>query len=134
MTRRAEENAMNKFLTLTALLAVTALPMVAPAQAAEGSRLKCVRLMSIDDSPVINESTVLLKMKSGQVHYKRIDLAAPCTGIDYQGFSHQTGYDELCTSDTLIPNVPGGGVCKIKDIVDIGDTEAKDLMAHHGKK
>jgi hypothetical protein len=121
---------MNKFLTMSALLAATALlPMAA--QAADGQRLKCVKLSSMDDSPVINERTVLIKMKIGNVHYKRMDLAAPCTGIEYQGFAHQTGYDELCTSDTLTPLATGGGVCKIKDIVDISDSEAKELMTKH---
>ena len=124
---------MKKLVMLSALLAATALlPMGAHAQ--DRSKLECINLMSVDDTPVINDHTVLIKMRAGEVRYKRMDLAAPCTGIDYQGFSHQTGYNELCTSDTLTPNVPGGGVCKIKDIVNISDAEAKDLMSHHGKK
>src|SRR6478736_2834449 len=111
-----QENAMTKLIALSALLAATALlPM--GAQAADEQRLKCVKLMSVDDSPVINDRTVLIKMKTGQVRFKRMDLAGPCTGIEFQGFAHQTGYDELCTSDTLTPLVTGGGVCKIKDIV-----------------
>ncbi|MBX7200438.1 MAG: hypothetical protein K1X51_13815 [Rhodospirillaceae bacterium] len=95
---------------------------------ADGKPLTCINLMSMGDTPVINETTVLIHMKAGNTKYKRMDLAGPCNGIEYKGFSHQSSYNELCTSDTLISNVTPGAVCKIDKIVDISDTEAKDLM------
>jgi hypothetical protein len=121
---------MNKILTLSALLAATALLPMAAHAADDSTKLSCINLMSVDDTPVINDRTILVKLKAGDVKYKRIDLAAPCTGIDFNGFSHNTSYNELCSSDTLTPRVTGGGVCKISKIVDISDTEAKELMAH----
>ncbi len=112
-----------------AALAVSALTAPAMARdAADGKPLTCINLMSMGNTPVINETTVLIHMKSGATNYKRMDLAGPCNGIEYKGFAHHTGYNELCTSDTLISNATPGAVCKIDKIVDISDTEAKDLM------
>jgi hypothetical protein len=124
---------MTKMLTLSALLAATTLLPMAAHAAEKSSKLECINLMSVDETPVINDHTILVKMKAGDVKYKRIDLAAPCTGIDFNGFSHRTGYNELCSSDTLTPRVTGGGVCKISHIVDISDNEAQDLMSQHKK-
>ena len=112
-----------------AALAVSALATPAMARdAADGKPLTCISLMSMGETPVINERTVLVKMKTGAVNYKRMDLAGPCNGIEYQGFGHQTGYNELCTSDTLVSLATPGTICKIDRIVDISDTEAKDLL------
>lgn len=112
-----------------AAFAVSALATPAMARdAGNGKPLTCVNLMSMGETPIINETTVLIHMKTGDTNYKRMDLAGPCNGIEYKGFSHQTGYNELCTSDTLISNATPGAVCKIDKIVDISDTEAKDLL------
>lgn len=105
--------------------------LAAPAMArdgADGKPLKCINLMSMGDTPVINERTILIEMKGGPSKYKRMDLAGPCNGIEYKGFAHQTGYNELCTSDTLTSLATPGAVCKIQDITDISDTEAKELL------
>ena len=113
------------------LAALAACALTAPAMArdsADGKPLNCINLMSMGETPIINERTVLIKMKSGATNYKRMDLAGPCNGIEYKGFAHQTGYNELCTSDTLTSLATPGAVCKIDKIVDISDTEAKDLL------
>lgn len=105
--------------------------LAAPALArdgADGKPLKCINLMSMGETPVINDRTVLIEMKAGPGKYKRMDLAGPCSGIEYKGFAHQTGYNELCTSDTLTPLATPGAVCKIQDISDISDSEAKELL------
>lgn len=116
-------------LVVSAPLAATTLASQAMARDdANGKPLTCINLMSMGETPVINETTVLVKMKAGASGYKRMDLAGPCNGIEYQGFSHQTGYNELCTSDTLVSNATPGTICKIDKIVDISDAEAKDLM------
>lgn len=112
-----------------AAFAVASLATPAMARdAADGKPLTCINLMSMGDTPVINETTVLVHMKSGPTNYKRMDLAGPCNGIEYKGFAHQSNYNELCTSDTLTSLATPGAVCKIDKIVDINDTEAKDLM------
>ena len=95
----------------------------------DGKPMVCINLMSMDDSPVINDHTILVKMKGGKVPYKRIDLAGPCSGIDYKGFAHDTNYNELCSSDTLT-SLAEGAVCKIDQIVDISAADAKELMSH----
>jgi hypothetical protein len=110
------------------LAAFAVCAIAAPAMAAETGRTSCIKLMSVGETPVINERTILIKMKSGSQNYKRMDLAGPCSGIEYKGFAHQTGYDELCTSDTLTSLGTPGAVCKIDKIVDISDAEAKDLL------
>lgn len=118
-------------LTKLSLAALAACALAAPAMArdgADGKPLTCINLMSMGETPVINERTVLIKMKGGSTNYKRMDLAGPCNGIEYKGFAHQTGYNELCTSDTLTSLGTPGAVCKIDKIVDISDAEAKDLM------
>ncbi len=112
-----------------AALAVSTLATPAMARdAADGKPLTCINLMSMGETPVINERTVLVKMKTGATNYKRMDLAGPCNGIEYKGFGHQTGYNELCTSDTLTSLATPGTICKIDRIVDITDAEAKDLL------
>ena len=121
---------MNLIAKLTmAAFAVSALASPAMARdAADGRALTCINLRSMGESPVINERTVLVKMKTGASNYKRMDLAGPCSGIEYKGFGHQTGYNELCTSDTLVSLATPGAVCKIDRIVDISDDEAKELL------
>ena len=119
-------------ISLAALFTVGAVGAAAlPAAArdgADGKPLKCINLMSMGQTPVINDRTILIEMKTGPGKYKRMDLAGPCNGIEYKGFAHQTGYNELCTSDTLTSLGTPGAVCKIKDISDISDSEAKDLL------
>lgn len=105
--------------------------LTAPAMArdaADGKPLTCINLMSMGETPVIDERTVLVRMKAGATNYKRMDLAGPCNGIEYKGFAHQSNYNELCTSDTLVSIATPGAVCKIERIVDISDAEAKDLL------
>ncbi len=114
-----------------AVSAFAAASVSSPAMArdgADGKALTCINLMSMGDTPVIDERTVLVHMKTGAVNYKRMDLAGPCNGIEYKGFAHQSGYNELCTSDTLVSNATPGTICKIDKIVDISDAEAKDLL------
>lgn len=113
------------------LAAFAAAALAAPAMArdaADGRPLTCINLMAMGDTPVIDERTVLVRMKAGATNYKRMDLAGPCNGIEYKGFAHQANYNELCTSDTLVSLATPGAICKIDKIVDITDTEAKDLL------
>ncbi len=96
-----------------------------------GDKQMCVALQSVDQTPVIDDSTILIKMKGGR-DFKRIDLMSPCSGLKIQGgFSHETSTNDLCTSDPLRVLRSGGSVCMIKQIVTIDKAEAKALEARH---
>ena len=88
----------------------------------------CIRLSSIDDSPAIDEKTILIKLKSSH-QFKRIDLVSTCAGLTFSGFSHKTPEDMLCKSNPLHVNQIGGMTCMIDKIVDISEAEAKTLEA-----
>ncbi|TAL02452.1 MAG: hypothetical protein EPO08_07130 [Rhodospirillaceae bacterium] len=97
-----------------------------------GDTQMCVPLMQIDSTPVINDSTILIKMKQKGA-FKRIDLMAPCGGLNMgNGFVHTTSTNDLCTSDPLRVNEPmgtgTGATCMIKQIVTISADEAKALQ------
>lgn len=93
------------------------------------ARTACIPLRSIDQSPVVNDTTIVLKLKNSS--YKRIDLIAPCSGLKLTGgFSHLTHSDDLCASSTLFVNDQMGVTCSIRQIVDISADEAKTLTAH----
>ena len=126
-----------KLLLLPAALLAAGVALTSPASAEDTNsrqRLQCINLMSMGDTPIINDHTILVKMKFGKPNYKRIDLMAPCPDIGWKGFTHNAeSYNELCTSDPLIVNAVPGETCMIKQIVDISDSEAKDLItqSHH---
>jgi hypothetical protein len=107
--------------------------LVAAAAKAEGENVgdtqMCVRLQYIDQTPVIDNKTILVKMK-GRGGYKRIDLVNTCGGLKIQGgFSHSSSINQLCTSDPLRVLEPIGSTCMIDKIVTIDEAEAKMLLA-----
>lgn len=107
----------------TAIVLAASFPSLA--QAADD--ISCVRLSQIDQSPAVNDRTILLKMRDRS--FKRIDLMGPCSGLVMNGFVHKTSTDDLCKMDTLRVNEPVGSVCLIDKIVDITAEEAKALQA-----
>ena len=116
------------------LLAVTALLVFGATGArAEGEnvgdRQQCIRTSAIDGTPVIDNRTILVKMKGKGL--KRIDLANECSGLKIQGgFSYSTSTNDLCISNTLSVLTSGAGsTCMIKQIVTIDEAEAKALMS-----
>lgn len=107
--------------------------LAAAAVKAEGANVgetqQCIRLQSIDQTPVIDNKTILVKMK-GKSGYKRIDLVNNCSGLKIEGgFSHSTSINQLCTSDPLRVIGPVGSTCLIEKIVTIDEAEAKMLLA-----
>ena len=88
----------------------------------------CLRLSQIDQTPVIDDRTILVKMKTGN-DYRRIDLRGTCPSLRMSGFAHQTPSDDLCTSTVLTVRSPGASICTIERIVKIDRTEADALMA-----
>ena len=92
------------------------------------SRQTCIYLKAIDQSPVVDDSTILVKLKNNQ--YKRIDLVSPCLGLKLAGgFDHLTSSGDLCTTDTLHVRDQSGMTCGIRQIVDISPNEANALTA-----
>jgi len=132
---------MNRSLLLStlALLVIgavaAALPPAVASTGSDGRDIKCINLMSMGDTPVIDDRTILVKMKAGKVNYKRIDLAAPCPDLRWGGFSYtQDSYNELCTAYSLKVRAMPGEICKIADITDISDEEANQLLSHKNRK
>ncbi len=107
--------------------------LAAAAAKADGDKIgdtqQCIQLNYIDSTPVIDNSTILVKMKAGG-GYKRIDLVNKCSGLKIEGgFSHSTSINQLCTSDPLKVIGPVGSMCMIDKIVTIDEAEAKALLA-----
>ncbi|MSO96640.1 MAG: hypothetical protein EXR11_00260 [Rhodospirillaceae bacterium] len=107
--------------------------LAAAAVKAEGENVgdtqQCIRLQYIDSTPVIDNQTILVKMK-GKGGYKRIDLLNKCSGLKIQGgFGHSTSINQLCKSDPLVVLEPVGSTCLIDKIVTIDKAEAKALLA-----
>lgn len=119
---------------LMATFAVSAgLVLAAAAARAEGENIgdtqQCIRLQYIDQTPVIDNKTILVKMR-GNGGYKRIDLLNNCSGLKIQGgFGYSTSINQLCKSDALKVLEPIGSTCLIDQIVTIDEAEAKALMA-----
>jgi len=94
-----------------------------------GDTQQCLYLANIDQTPVIDDNTILAKMK-GRGGYKRIDLVNKCVGLRISdGFSYATSTQQLCIQDALRVFSGGGEFCAIKQIVTIDDNEAKGLLA-----
>lgn len=87
---------------------------------------ECIELSAIQESPAIDDRTILVKL-AGTDNYKRIDLLGTCPGLTMSGFTHKTPEGRLCRSDALNVRQPGGVTCKIDKIVTIGAEEAKAL-------
>lgn len=117
-----------KSIAALAILATTAISVTpALADGHEEKTQQCIRLQSIDQTPVIDNQTILVEMKGGT--YKRIDLLNRCSGLKIEGgFSHSTSINSLCIQDSLRV-LRSGGICMIKQIVDISEEEAKELKA-----
>jgi hypothetical protein len=93
-----------------------------------GDTQQCIHTQYIDQTPVIDNRTILVKMKGKR--YKRIDLLNNCSGLKLQGgFGYSTSINQLCTSDPLTVLEPIGATCLIDKIVTIDEAEAKALMA-----
>lgn len=119
----------HEFLTAIALsTALVTATFPALADNHEEKTNQCIRLQAIDQTPVIDNKTILVEMKGGT--YKRIDLLNRCSGLKIEGgFSHSTSINQLCIQDSLRV-LRSGGICMIKQIVDITEEEAKELKAN----
>jgi hypothetical protein len=86
---------------------------------------QCIRLQDIDQTPVIDNKTILVEMRGNK--YKRIDLLNRCSGLKIEGgFSYSTSINQLCIQDSLRV-LRAGTVCMIDQIVDITPEQAQAL-------
>ncbi len=114
-------------LALAAILALGAGATSAVAQDAVGSTQKCVRLSDIRESPIVDDKTIVLKMR-GRDEFKRVDMRGTCSGMKFSGIGHSTPTGELCTSNAITVLQPAGANCMIEQIVTIDKAEADTLL------
>ena len=107
--------------------------LAGPASAEPGDEQQCIRLAFIDETPVIDNQTILVEMK-GNGGYKRIDLLNRCSGLKIEGgFGYSTSINKLCKQDRLTV-LRAGTPCMIDKIVDITEEEAEELMDRKYKR
>jgi hypothetical protein len=102
------------------------------ANAASGDRIgenqMCIMSNYIEDTPVIDAHTILVRMNPGR-GYKRIDLAEDCPSlVDDKHVAFATSINRLCVRDAV--RGASSQSCTIAKIVTIGEDEARALMAH----
>jgi hypothetical protein len=108
-------------------LAVILLPLALVSGAAFAADNTCLPLSQIGESPVINDTTILLKLKNGE--FRRVDMRGRCPSLKMSGFAHKTPSDDFCTSTVITVRGPTRGPCMIERIVPIDRAEADALMA-----
>ena len=104
---------------------------VSPAVAAEkvGSVQMCIMSNYIEETPVIDNRTILVRMNPGR-GYKRIELETDCnTMSDGKTLAFDTSVNRLCVQDTLNAHEDSGHACTISKIVTIDADEAQELMS-----
>lgn len=104
-----------------------------PVMAEPGEEQQCIRLAFIDETPVIDNQTILVEMK-GNGGYKRIDLLNRCSGLKIEGgFAYSTSINRLCKQDRLTV-LRAGTPCMIEKIINITEDEAEELMDRKYKR
>lgn len=122
-----------KYASPIALMAIAALGLGltsggAAAASAVGETQRCIRLMQIDESPIIDDRTILVKLR-GNSGFKRLDLSGTCSGISWDGYARVSPEHSMCITDTLHVLGPTAATCKIDRIVTIDAAEASALEA-----
>ena len=91
-----------------------------------GENQMCIMSNYIEDTPVIDSRTILVRMNPGR-GYKRIDLADDCPSLmDDRHLAFVTSINRLCVRDIV---KSGGQSCTIAKIVTIDEDEARALMS-----
>ncbi len=93
-----------------------------------GETQRCIRLGQIKESPIIDDRTILVKMR-GAGGFKRMDMLGNCPGLSFNGYARSSPENSLCTSDALSVIGPVPVMCKIEKIVNIDASEAAALEA-----
>jgi hypothetical protein len=93
-----------------------------------GENQMCIMSNYIEDTPVIDSHTILVRMNPGR-GYKRIDLAEDCPSLkDDNHLAFATSINRLCVRD-VVKGI-GQQSCTIAKIVTIDEDEARALMSH----
>lgn len=94
-----------------------------------GATQMCILSNYIEETPVIDNRTILVRMNPGR-GYKRIELATDCaTMADGRALAFDTRINRLCVQDTLNAQEESGHACTISRIVTIDADEAQELMS-----
>lgn len=94
-----------------------------------GTPQMCIMSNYIEETPVIDNRTILVRMNPGR-GYKRIELETDCnTMADGRNLAFDTRVNRLCVQDTLNAQEDSGHACTISKIVTIDADEAQELMS-----
>jgi hypothetical protein len=95
------------------LLCVLALTVATVADAApDNSSPKCLMASLVDGTGVIDENTVIFRMKDGTVW--KNTLRQSCPNLKFaQGFSEVIRSDEICANQQIIHVLGTGNVCQL---------------------
>jgi len=112
-------------------LTTTAHPATATNHENTEQEEQCISLQRIDQTPVIDNKTILVDLRGGG--YKRIDIRNRCPGLKFEGrYTYSTSISKLCKQDSLTVLSSDGspiGTCLIDKIVTIDEAEAKALLS-----
>jgi hypothetical protein len=101
---------MKKFLLTAAAVAALGIANVqAGEMSAPNSAPRCLRTEAIDNTHVVNPSTILFRMQDGTVW--RNDLRGPCNGLNFNGFVWNARGGEICGPGDSIRVLRSGQVC-----------------------
>lgn len=114
-------------------IATSALSLLTPFAASAagntvGETQRCIQLGQIKETPIIDDRTILVKMR-GAGGFKRMDMLGNCPGLSFNGYGRSSPENSLCTSDSLSVIGPVPMICKIEKIINIDATEAAALEA-----
>lgn len=112
--RKAKEGvfAMKQSTTLL-LLSMLALPFVPAAwsQDAAGEARRCLPLLRIDRTEIIDDQTIVFHMKGDDIFVNELDR--PCNRLEREGrFTYRTSTGQLCSTDriSVLENAGLGGL------------------------
>lgn len=114
---------------LCVLTASTASAQVGKPTDKPGMPQMCIMSNYIEETPVIDNRTILVRMNPGR-GYKRIELETDCnTMSDGRNLAFDTSINRLCVQDRLNAQEDSGHACTISKIVTIDADEAQELMS-----
>ncbi len=83
----------------------------AAAAAPEGKTVSCVTLSQVESTQVLDDKTVIFKMRGGNPRYYKNTLPYKCPQLGYEkAFSYRTSTNQICSVDiiTVLHNFGGG--------------------------
>jgi hypothetical protein len=98
-----------------ALIALLASSAMAETQVTAPAKIpgtqSCLLLSSIDSSQVLDDKTIIFRMRGGKQRYYKNTLPYKCPGLGFQqAYSHKTSLNQLCSVDIITVLETGGGL------------------------